>query len=191
MNDLSNGVISDLDGPGLDVFGLDGPGFDESESDDSTLYNSNGRNDTPLTLVQTLKVMTLATSSDQGPWSVPLYYVYKSRGFYFFSSKDSRHVRDALKQDAVCGASLFADGRTVDSLRGIQMQGVVESVPMTPESLGAAKEYVKKFGIKVNGENVLSFIKGRFRAQLYRFTARQSYYMDNSCGFGSRKRVAL
>lgn len=164
---------------------------DTSDSDESGLEGLAGEGQNPETLVQNLKVMTLATSSDQGSWSVPLYYVYKNRRFYFFSSPDSRHVRDALQPNAVCGASLFADAPAIDRLRGIQMQGVVESVSMTPESLGAAGVYVKKFGIQVGGGNVLSFIKDRFRAKLYCFVARESYYMDNSAGFGSRKSVSL
>ena len=170
MDDLNNGAISDLD----DV-------FDVLEGD----------RDDPEALVQNLKVMTLATWSDQGCWSVPLYYIYRNRGFYFFSSPESRHVRDALKPNAICGASLFADGRTIDRLKGIQMQGYVELVSMTPEILAAAGAYVKKFGIQVSGENVMTFITGRFRAQFYRFVPRQSFYMDNSVGFGSRKNVTL
>ncbi|MDY0220794.1 MAG: pyridoxamine 5'-phosphate oxidase family protein [Desulfobacterium sp.] len=165
----------------MDKFGLDESGLDDLE----------GEGENHETLVQNLKVMTLATSSDQGSWSVPLYYVYRNRGFYFFSSPDSRHVRDALQSNAVCGASLFADAPVRERLRGIQMQGVVESLPMTPESLAAAGAYVKKFGIQVGGGNVLTFIMGRFRAQLYRFVARESYYMNNSVGFGSRKSVIL
>lgn len=163
MDDLNNGDISDL-------------------GDD--------RN-TPGHLVQRLKVMTLATSSDQGSWSAPVYYVYRNRGFYFFSSPNSRHICDALQPNALCGVSLFADTTAIDRLRGIQMQGVVESVSMTPETVAAAGAYVKKFGIQVGGENVLTFIKGRFRAQFYRFVARQSLYMDNNVGFGSRKSVTL
>ena len=171
MEDLKNGDISD--------------------SGESDLNSLSGERDNPETLVQILKVMTLATSSDKGCWSAPLYYVYRNRGFYFFSSPDSRHVRDALQPNVMCGVSLFADGSKVDRLRGIQMEGYVESVSMTPESLGAAGAYVKKFGIQVSGENVLTYIAGRFRAQLYRFVARQSFYMDNSVGFGSRKSVNL
>lgn len=176
MDGLNSGDTSDLD-----KFGLDESGFDGLA----------GGGDNPETLVLNLKVMTLATSSDQGPWSVPLYYVYRNRGFYFFSSPDSRHVRDALEPHALCGASLFADASAVDRLRGIQMQGVVESVSMTPESLAAAGAYVTKYGVQVSGGNVLAFIRGRFRAQFYRFVARESYYMNNSAGFGSRKSVIL
>lgn len=171
MDDLNNGDTSDFDESVLDL-----PG---------------GYGDTPLSLVQSLKVMTLATWSDQGCWSVPLYYVYRNRGFYFFSSPNSRHVLDALQPNAVCGVSLFADGRTIDRLRGIQMEGVVELVSMTPDILVTAGAYVKKFSVQVSGENVLASITGRFRAQFYRFVARKTYYMDNSIGFGSRKSVTL
>ena len=165
MGDLNNGDICDLDDSGMNGQAMD--------------------------LVRTLKVMTLATGSDQGCWSVPVFFLYRPGGFYFFSSPTSRHIREAKALGGLCGASLFHDSESIVELRGVQMQGVVESLSMTPETLGAAGGYVKKFSIPVTGDNVLAAITGRFRAKFYRFVPQEAYYMDNRLGFGSRIRVRL
>ena len=165
MGDLNNGDTCDSDDPGGDHQALE--------------------------LVRTLKVMTLATGSDQGCWSAPVFFFYRSGGFYFFSSPASRHIREARAQNGLCGASLFHGTESINELRGVQMEGIVESLSVIPETLAAAGGYVKKFSIPVTGDNVLAAITGRFRANFYRFVPQEAYYMDNRLGFGSRTRVRL
>ncbi|ACN15966.1 FMN-binding pyridoxamine 5'-phosphate oxidase-related protein [Desulforapulum autotrophicum HRM2] len=165
MGGLNNGDICDSDAPGM-----------------------NGQ---AMELVRTLKVMTLATGSDQGCWSAPVFFFYRPGGFYFFSSPTSRHIGEAGALDGLCGASLFHDTESINELRGVQMQGVIELLTMTPETLGAAGGYVKKFGMQVTGDNVLAAITSHYRAKFYRFVPQETYYMDNRLGFGSRIKVNL
>ncbi len=150
-----------------------------------------GMNLQAMDLVQTIKVMTLATGSDQGGWSAPVFFLYRPGGFYFFSSPTSRHIREARVLDGLCGASLFHDTEAINELRGVQMQGHIETMSMTPGALAAAGGYVKKFSIPITGDNVLTAICGRFRAKFYRFVPQEAHYMDNRLGFGSRIRVDL
>ena len=71
------------------------------------------------------------------------------------------------------------------------MQGLIEPVFMSVEALAAAGGYVKKFNIRINAGNVLAAITKQYRANFYRFVPREVFYMDNSRGFGARKRVYL
>ena len=135
--------------------------------------------------------MTLATWGSQGCWSAPVYYLYQNGGFYFFSSPDSRHIRDAEDRDGGCAASVFHDSEEVKELRGLQMQGRIAPVAMNVEALAAAGAYVKKYNIRINAENALAALTKQYRASFYRFVPEEIYYMDNRFGFGSRKRVEI
>jgi len=137
------------------------------------------------------RVFTLSTGSSFGCWSAPVYYLYRDNSFYFFSSKDSRHIREAQEQETLCAASLFQDSEEVRKLKGLQMQGRVEPVGMGLDALVAAEIYVKKFNIRINGENTLAALIKLYRAKFYRFVPEEAYYMDNSLGFGTRKRVQI
>ncbi|MCP4119646.1 MAG: hypothetical protein GY737_30450 [Desulfobacteraceae bacterium] len=137
------------------------------------------------------RVMTLATGDSRGCWSAPVYYLYKNQGFYFFSSSDSRHIRDAIGREGGCAASVFHDSDEVKELRGLQMQGRIEPVAMNVEALAAAGAYVKKYKIRINAQNALAALTKQYRASFYRFVPEEIYYMDNRFGFGSRKRVEI
>lgn len=142
-------------------------------------------------LVESTKVMTLATRSDQECWSAPVYYLYKPGGFYFFSSPVSRHIQNAQTMGGSCAVSLFYDSASINELKGLQMQGYLESVSINPQALAAAGEYAGKFNLAITSENVLAAITGRFRANFYRFVPKEAYYMDNQTGFGSRTLITL
>ena len=135
--------------------------------------------------------MTLATSGSQGCWAAPVYSLYKNGGFYFFSSPDSRHIRDGEALESGCAASLFHDSDDIKELRGLQMHGHIEPVSMNVKALAAAGAYVKKFNIRINAENALAALTKQYRANFYRFVPKEVYYMDNRLGFGSRKRVEI
>jgi uncharacterized protein YhbP (UPF0306 family) len=76
---------------------------------------------TCLDLISHVRVMTLATAKESRPWSAPVYYLFKDKKFYFFSSPDSRHIRDGNNQ--ACSASIFRTHASVEKLEGLQMSG--------------------------------------------------------------------
>jgi uncharacterized protein YhbP (UPF0306 family) len=64
--------------------------------------------------------MTLATTAQDEAWAAPVYYVFFRSAFYFLSSPESRHIREALEKGRASSA-IFASGSTWQEIRGLQM----------------------------------------------------------------------
>lgn len=146
-------------------------------------------NDRVLELIDDVSTMTLATFGEQGPWSAPVYYLFRDRRFYFFSSPSSRHVQDGL--DRPGAASIFRVHDRVEHLEGLQMNGTIQRQPPGIRPAAAAAVYARRFDITVSGPDCLTFFQTAFHARMYAFLPDQVYHMDNRKGFGSREMVAL
>ncbi len=145
-----------------------------------------------LALAASVRVITISSSSPHGAWAAPVYYVFSGGMFYFFSSPDARHVKETGQTETYAAAALFSDNNTVRQIRGLQMQGRVKGAGITTASASAASAYIKKFGIDTGAAaDTLDYFKTVYRAGMYRFVPVQSYYMDNSIGFGFRTGVDL
>ena len=142
-----------------------------------------------LELIFQARVMTLATSADNSPWSAPVYYFYRNRVFYFFSSPDARHICDG--KDRQCAASIFRIHDCIDNLEGLQMSGLVLEQCTGRQAVAVAAAYARHFHISCTGSDVLGFFKNAFHARLYKFVPDLVYHMDNRRGFGCRERVTL
>lgn len=138
-------------------------------------------------LVCSQKVMTLAVALEAGAWSSPVYYIYHQRAFYFFSSPDSRHIRESKNKDGRAGASIFADAVAFDDIRGIQMTGIIEAAGKCAAPVAAA--YLKRFNIFHAGMDALAFIRQQYRAAFYRFIPCKLIYMDNAVFMGFKKEL--
>ncbi len=150
------------------------------------------------------KVMTIATCSEKGPWTAPVYYIFHNHCFYFFSSETARHIKDVFsytrdggpldgQTSRVKGAaavSIFEDADRFSGLKGLQMSGHVEKAGMT-KAVVAAADYIKKYRLPFFEKKALVLIKEKFNAQFFQFAPEQVYYMDNTMGFGFRKKVNL
>ena len=81
------------------------------------------------------RYLVLATTDGDTPWVAPLeYMVDDDLNFYFFSTDDSRHVRDLERQEVVAVAVFDRDqpeyGPDLTTpLNGVQFEGVVSRVP--------------------------------------------------------------
>jgi len=80
-----------------------------------------------LALIQDQSTLTLATAGEAGPWSAPVYYVCLDGRFYFFSSPESCHIRQAMASGGAA-ASLFHQAVSWQAIRGIQMTGTLERI---------------------------------------------------------------
>ncbi len=138
-------------------------------------------------LINSGKVMTLATPWKEGAWSAPVYYLYANKCFYFFSAPDSRHILGA--ENGRAGASIFEDSESFRDIRGIQMRGKIEKVSGNKEAALAALKYMKRFGITYDGKAPLKFIKENYRALFFRFVPEKILYMDNRVKIGFKKEV--
>lgn len=151
------------------------------------------------------KVMTIATCSEKGPWSAPVYHIFKNSCFYFFSSETARHIKDVFsytrnggpldartfRVKGAAAVSIFEDAECFSALKGLQMSGHVEKAGMTKAAAAAAADYIKKYNLPFLGKKGLVLIKEKFKAQFFQFVPEQVYYMDNTMGFGFRKKINL
>ncbi len=153
-----------------------------------------------LTLIEESVVMTLAVTARDGPWAAPVYYVYRpaDKGFYFLSSPDSRHVREALASGS-CAATIFKQTDTADdtawrNIRGLQMRG-----GLTPagglEATRALARYLRRFPfsrtlLPAGGDHLTAF-RQQLGVRLYRFSAATVEWTDNRIHFGYRCDLTL
>ena len=159
---------------------------------DGNLTSENGR-EAALALVQEESTLTLATADESGPWSAPVYYVYRNDSFYFFSSPQSRHIQQAVKSGKAA-ASLFQSANSWQAIRGIQMPGTVERVQSMALSIKVIAKYLNRFAFVSelfpdNPAPDQAAFFSRFRARLYVFAPTAVYYIDNRFGFGARQRI--
>lgn len=140
-------------------------------------------------LVDTVWTMTLATAGKTGPWSAPVYFLYRDKRFYFFSSPSSRHIQDG--ENRPCAASIFRVHEQVERLEGLQMSGNIQAQRPGVRTAAAAGAYARRFGIPVTGSDFLTFFQQAFHARMYAFFPDLVYHMDNRKGFGNRERVVL
>ena len=157
-------------------------------------------NDVELTrraesLIEGESVLTLATAEDQTAWAAPVYFVYLKSKFYFFSSPDSRHIKEAL-QSGQAAATIFKPASSWQDIKGIQMTGAVETGFNIVESMKAVRQYLKRFPFTTSffpekGTIDLDAFAKQFNVRFYRFLPDCIYYMDNSIRFAFREKINL
>jgi hypothetical protein len=146
-------------------------------------------------LIENESVLTLATAADHMAWAAPVYFVYLKSKFYFFSSPDSRHIKETLQSGQAAG-TIFKPASAWQDIKGIQMTGIVETGINMLESMQAVRRYLKKFPFTTSffsekGNIDLDAFAKKFNVRLYRFLPECVYYMDNSIRFGFREEVNL
>lgn len=147
-----------------------------------------------LDLIEHSHIMTLATASNDGAWSAPVYYLYYQSSFYFFSKPDARHIKDS-QSIYTSGASIHCDSSDWNGIRGIQMEGTVYPAGVSGKSAKAFLFYMKQFPfitqIKPGSINDISSLELLFNVRWYKFVPDIVYYLDNTIRFGYRERVDL
>ncbi len=148
-----------------------------------------------ICLIHETRVMTLAVSDNNIPWSSPVYFVFHDKGFYFFSNENSRHIQAAQDSKPV-SVSLFHDADRIDRIFGFQMSGGIQAVTKTALSLLIVKKYVKKFSFleQIFGAQILEnrgFFLEKFKSRLYGFYPDQIFLSDNSRTTDKRSTIDL
>lgn len=139
--------------------------------------------------------MTLATTLDNVPWAAPVYYVFHQNAFYFFSSPQSRHIRQASANDAV-SAAIHPVADTWQGIRGIQMSGRIRNIRPGITDIPPVRAYLKKFPFTQEffepGQALdLAGFAERFKVKFYRFEPDTVFYLDNRIRFGFRAEVTI
>lgn len=139
--------------------------------------------------------MSLATHSDEGPWAASVFFANDGFSIYFLSSPHTRHGRNLLARPEVA-ASVNADERDWDQIRGIQLEGLVETLIEPHELAHAMEVYRQKFPFVRSLFEFAQQPGSIFKRKLlgvwaWRLTPRRLYYLDNRLGFGQRTEVPL
>lgn len=151
--------------------------------------------DKSIRLIQETRVMTLAVSDNDIPWSSPVYFVYHGTGFYFFSNENARHVQCA-GNGKIISASIFQDSDQMDLIFGFQMSGWTEKVSEKALYLRVVKKYVAKFSFlkQIFGPGIIEntdFFLKQFKSHLYCFYPDIVVLSDNSKTTDKRARIDL
>jgi uncharacterized protein YhbP (UPF0306 family) len=146
-----------------------------------------------------LSTLTLATSgAGAEPHAAPLHFVAIGHPFgatqdlmdmqdlgeaeitwriYFFSEEKSQHSRDLLV-NSHAAATLYPESQDWRQIRGLQLRGTVQQVPLGPEWDQAWEQYRLKFPFVVGLKNIVA------RNNLYVFVPTWIRLVDNRLGFG-------
>ena len=146
-------------------------------------------------LLRECSTMTLATASENVPWAAPVYFVYNEEGLYFFSSRKSRHITEALNTGKAA-AAVYPDSSSWLGIRGLQMSGKIRDVSLRKESKSVFEQYKSEYSFlrdffSNRVEIRLNDIVKSFKVRFYCFEPSLVYYLDNSIRFGFRERVYL
>lgn len=146
-------------------------------------------------LLHGIRVMTLAVTAGEMPWTAPVYFVFHGRCFYFFSSKESRHIRYA-SSGRVVAASVFNDSDQIDDIFGFQMVGSIREDLDRSVQVTVIKKYVDKFNFlqKMFGRQIFEnrqFFLEKFNSRLYCFQPEAVFLSENSSKTGQRREIEL
>jgi uncharacterized protein len=146
-------------------------------------------------LIDEARVMTIAVSDNDIPWSSPVYFVFHDNRFYFFSNENARHIKYA-KDRKIVSASIFQDSDQMDLIFGFQMSGSLEKVSKRTLYLLIVKKYVAKFNFlkQVFGSQIIEnkrFFLEKFKSHLYCFYPDIIFLSDNSKTTEKRSKINL
>jgi hypothetical protein len=139
--------------------------------------------------------MILATARGDAAWAAPVYYVFFKSTFYFLSAPESRHIKEALKNDGASSA-IHASGSSWQEIRGLQMSGSIHPVEGRLETFQVLRAYLNRFPFtkdffKKNTSMDPESFWERFGVRLYQFKPVLVYYLDNRIRFAFREEVTL
>jgi len=120
-------------------------------------------------------IFTLATSSNNQPYTSTCFYVYieSINMFVFTSDETTKHIADAINQPFVAGA-IALETSIIGKIRGIQFTGIIKRLEEKELSM-AKKAYIMKFPIALLAKTTLWGITPNFIKMT-----------DNRLGFGKK-----
>jgi uncharacterized protein YhbP (UPF0306 family) len=142
---------------------------------------------TPVrTLLHDQTTLVLASCSGEPiPRSTPLFFIAdEALNLYWYSSRSSLHSGNCAMQPEA-SISIYADARTWQQIRGVQMQGRVSIVSDRILRKSITAQYIDRFALG----NLFSFAIRR--SSLYRFTPHWLRYLDNAKRFGYKFELDL
>lgn len=169
-------------------------GADQTLERDETDIPAPARRTEAIRLIRSQRTMVLSTHTPDAPWAAPVYYVYRSPGFYFFSSPRSRHINQGL--NSTSAAVIYADSDQWEQIQGLQMTGKLQLVSNKIDRIKMTGHFLLKFPFAKSflkpdqAENKLRPAIGE-KVNMYVFFPGRVYYLNNRLGFGERLPVDL
>lgn len=150
---------------------------------------------TMVRFMDSFTTMTLACSLDDEPWAAPVYYARQGFDLVFFSSPRSRHC-SVYEKNPKAGASIHANSEGWRDIKGLQMEGTVQTVSSALALAKATATFVRRYPF------VREFLGGSpglaqeiadkmTRVGLYVFRPSSIRYLDNAAGFGTRWKLEI
>lgn len=151
--------------------------------------------DTILKYMKEHNAISLASERDGIPHAASVFYVNIGFDLYFLSSPSSRHGENFAQNPRVSG-TINEDYSNWLTIKGIQLEGIVENIGGILKNRDIAKEYIKKF------PNVADFLLSPHKLGLsvarkvakvkfYKLTPLKVYFINNELGFGHRGELVL
>jgi uncharacterized protein YhbP (UPF0306 family) len=135
-------------------------------------------------------VMTLATSSYNGPWAAAVFYASDRLDLYFVSWHGSRHCAD-FETGSTVAAAIHAECEDWRRVKGVQLEGRAKRLT------GKAREQARKlYGSKFPqladpGCAPAQVSSALAKSQWYRLVPRRLRFIDNSRGLGHREELVV
>ena len=139
--------------------------------------------------------ISLATERGGIPHAATVFYVNRGFELYFLSSPSSRHGENFSHNPRVSG-TINEDYSNWLTIKGIQLEGVVENIGGILRNRDISKEYIRKF------PNVADFLlspqklgisvaRKVAKVKFYKLTPHKICFINNELGFGHRDELVL
>ncbi len=145
--------------------------------------------------MDSFSTMTLAASADNLPWAADVFYARRKLDLVFFSSPNSRHSR-IFSANARAAATIHGDYQGWREIKGLQMEGTIETVSGTKNLIAATAVYLRRFPFVQEffsqPETISSDLASKVsKVKLYVFRPELILYINNEVGFGKRWKMEV
>ncbi|MBE2221213.1 MAG: pyridoxamine 5'-phosphate oxidase family protein [Anaerolineae bacterium] len=131
--------------------------------------------------------MTLATVGHDGVWATAVFYANINFNLFFLSAGHTRHAQNFRHQEKIA-ATIQEDYRDWPTIKGIQLEGIVEQLNGARQ-ISAIAHYTQKFPFLANASTQIA--AALTKVNWYQLTPTRLYFIDNSKGLGHRVQIAL